>query len=169
MKYFFDLPVYRLQEDDYYRQRDADIDKALYPPGASYSEEMRAREKANPQSFVSVRHHLTESYGGGWLFNEIIGYIRLHFLGGQIRGEYYSVDRRRIVKTRTRQFSQLTWKLVAEIEIDQPITDESVFRAVKQYIEDCKRKLPRRYIDTESFDTVAKHVSWRALYLDTRH
>jgi hypothetical protein len=35
--------------------------------------------------------HLEMRYGGPWNFNEIIGFIRLHFLGSQIRGEYFAV------------------------------------------------------------------------------
>ena len=169
MKYFFDLPVYRLKEDDYYRQRDAHIDRAMYPPDDTYSEAMRERDQAEPRRAITVRHHFEEGYGGVWRFNEIVGYIRLHFLGTQIRGEFFSVDRRRIVRTRTKQFSMHTWKLAPEIEIKQPITSASVRHAVERYLEDCRREIPRRHIDTEAFEVICKHIEWRTLYLDTRN
>jgi hypothetical protein len=169
MKYFFELPVYRLKEEDYYHQRDAHIDRAMYPPDDTYSEAMRAKDQAEPQKSVAVRHMFAESYGGAWRFNEIIGYIRLHFLGTQIRGEYFSVSRRRIVRTRTKQFAMRTWNLAPEIEIEQPITNASVRHAVDRYIESCRRHLPKRYVDTETFDVVCKHVGWLALYLEARH
>jgi hypothetical protein len=164
MKYFFDLPVYRLKEGDYYRQRDVHIDRAMYPPDDTFSEAARAKDEAEPRRTVAIRHMFAEGYGGGWRFNEIIGYIRLHFLSTQIRGEYFSVARRRIVRTRTKQFSMHAWKFGPEIEIEQPITSASIRHAVDQYIAHCKRELSRRHIDTGTFDVVCKHIDWRAQY-----
>ena len=41
-----------------------------------------------------------DQFGGAWKYNEIIGYIRLHFLGNQIRGEYWGVKAMCQVRTR---------------------------------------------------------------------
>jgi hypothetical protein len=80
--YFFDVPVYRLREDRYYDERDRYIDNAMFPPSSPYSERLREEARKNPN--IAFKDHLQNSYGGPWRYNEIIGYIRLHFLGSQI-------------------------------------------------------------------------------------
>lgn len=146
MKYFFDVPVYRIPEGQYNRERDAYIE-------------------ANLNQNADIRDHFWRSYGGCWQFNEIIGYIRLHFLGSQVRGEYFGVNKKRIVRTRTRTFEHLTHKLAPEVDILQPLTSESILAAVREYLENCKKELPLRHIDTVLFEVIAEHVDWRALYL----
>ncbi len=112
-----------------------------------------------------MRNHLTEKYGGCWQFNEIIGYIKLDFLGSQIRGEYFAVDRKRIVRTRTKTFEYKTWKLAPEIDIEQPYGTGEVLGAIQRYIQACKAELPKRFIDTSNFDKLAPHIDWGTLYL----
>jgi hypothetical protein len=146
VKYFFDVPVYRIPAVQYNRERDAYIE-------------------ANLNQNAGIRDHLWNSYGGCWQFNEIIGYIRLHFVGTQVRGEYFGVNGKRIVRTRTLTFAHLTHKLVPEVEIAHPITSASILAAVKVYLDNCKKELPRRYIDTELFEAIANHLDWHALYL----
>ncbi len=57
--------------------------------------------------------HLNNKYGGTWEFNEVIGHIKLHFLGNQIRGEYWKVNAKRIVKTRSKTLEYATHKLAS--------------------------------------------------------
>lgn len=167
VRYFFDVPVYRLAEERYYREREAHIDRVLYPPESPHSAAMREKDKADPNNRVGFIDHLQRSYGGCWRFNEIVGYIRLHFLGSQVRGEYYGLNRKRVVRTRTRTLEYLAWKLAPEVDIPYPVTSEGVHRAVSEYLDSCKTELPGRHIDTELFETVAKHIDWEALFLAT--
>jgi len=166
MKRFFDVPVYRLSREEYYRLRDAFVEKALFPniPGVELS---RARDAANPSENVRVRGILERSYGGMWEYNEIIGYIRLHFLGSQVRGEYFAVAKARIVRTRTKTLEFRSWKLVPEIEIPQPFTSAEILATVREYLRQCQLEVPRRHVDTEMFESIAPHVDWLALYRDT--
>ena len=144
--YLFDVPVYRLSKDRYDREREAHIDKVLYP---SHN--------------VAFRDHLERSYGGCWRFNKVIGYIRLHFLGSQVRGEYYGINRKRIVRI----LEYHTWKLAPERNVPFPITSKGVHCTVSDYLEACRAELPGRYIDTDLFEAVAKHINWRKLFLAT--
>ena len=89
VKIVLDVPVYRLPEAEYYRQREAYVNEAVHP--GSHAE-------------TYMRDHMSDVFGGCWSFNEIVGYIRLHFLGGQIRGEYFGVAAKRIVRTRRKRF-----------------------------------------------------------------
>src|SRR4029077_5456422 len=97
--YFYDIPVYRLPAKQYYAEMDQHIDTVLFPPNDPYSGALREMERKNPNENVALRDHFYRSYGGPWQFNETIGFIRLHFLGSQIRGAYFAVKRKRIVRT----------------------------------------------------------------------
>lgn len=164
VRYFLDLPVYRITEDRYYSDRAAFVDRILFPPDVPYSEQRRADEKKNPSSLVGVRDHFEKAYGGCWRYNEVIGYIRLHFLGSQVRGEYYGVNRRRIVRTRTRQLEYMTWKLAPEVDIPRDATDGIIFGAVREYVDDCRAELKGRYIDDTQLTALGPHINWRELY-----
>jgi hypothetical protein len=164
VRYFLDLPVYRITEDRYYSDRAAFVDRILFPPDASYSEQRRADEKKNPGSLAGIRDDFERAYGGCWRYNEIIGYIRLHFLGSQVRGEYYGVNRRRIVRTRTRQLEYRTWKLAPEVDVPRDATDSDIFAAVREYVEDCRTEVKGRFIDDSQLTTLGPYINWRELY-----
>ena len=168
-KYFYDIPVYRIPEDRYYRERDAYIDSVLFPPNSASSPMLRQREQEQPNINARMREHLAESYGGCWLFNEIVGYLRLYFLGTQVRGEYYAPNRKRIVRSRTRVLDFQTWKLAPEVDIPLPITSVGVLEAVREYIKDCKRELPKRFIDDTLFEATCDHTDWKAVLISTKN
>src|SRR5262245_59345499 len=88
---FHDLPVYRLTSSAYYAQRDTKI--------ASFIAKEKIPNRHVDKLRRTLLQHDSERYGP-WEFNETIGYVRLHFLGSQIRGEYYGVEKRRYVRTR---------------------------------------------------------------------
>jgi hypothetical protein len=163
---FFDVPVYRIEEDRYYAEMKAHIDRTMYPPDASWVEDAQELAKREPNVENSFRHRAQRSYGGSWRYNEIIGYIRLHFLGDQIRGEYNGVTRKRIVRTRTKVYEFQTWKLALEMDVPSSSSSEEIFALVKQYVADCQRELKKRYVDTEMFDAVGPYLDWRRLYGD---
>lgn len=162
--YFFDLSIYRLERDKYYKQRDAYIENVLFPPDSPYSVERRAKEKTEPGTYVAMRDHLERSYGGCWEFNEIISYIRLHFLGIQVRGEHFGVSRKRVVRTRTKTLEYQTWKLAPEVNIQFPISQVSVLNAIREYIQDCRKELPGKYIDASMFEAIAVRTDWLTFF-----
>lgn len=164
INYFFDLPVYRLTAGTYYAARSDYIDKVLFRPGSPDEQYLRGKDRNNPRDKDWFRDYLGKTYGGCWEFNEIIGYIRLHFLGSQVRGEYFSVNKKRIVRTRTKRFEFMTWKLAPEVEIEPPYGTAEILDAIYEYINDCRREVPKRYIDTSKFDTIAPFVDWEGLF-----
>ena len=162
-RHFYDIPVYRLPEERYYRERDEYIDGVLFPKDSPDSQSLREREAADPNYNITIRDHLQHSYGGCWTFNEIIGYVRLHFLGSQVCGEYFAVRKKRIVRTRTKVLEYRTWKLAPEVEIPFPHTSQGIYDAVLEYLADCRKELPGQYVDTKLFEVIAKHVDWLGL------
>jgi len=101
--FFFDVPVYRLGEDNYYSELNDYIQNRMYPSGyARENEEFFIR---NPDQKTQHENHIRETYGGAWNYNEIVGFIRLHFVGSQIRGEYWGVNAKRICRTRRKNLN----------------------------------------------------------------
>ncbi len=120
--------------------------------------------KENPQYKVMNQESLIRRYGGMWKYNEIIGYISLYVLGTQIRGEYYAVDSRRVVKTRKKIFKLKSLKLADEVEIPLSQTSEAIYNAVFSYINKCRKELPSKFfIDTSTFESMGKYIDWKKL------
>ena|SRR5437763_2075027 len=160
-RYFYDIPVYRISQEKYYSGMDQHIDRVLFPEDSPYSDTLREREKTNRDENIALRHHLHRSYGGCWRFNEIIGYIRLHFLGSQIRGEYYAVAKKRIVRTRTKTLEYQTWKLAPEIEVPSDASSNDIFAAILKYLSDCRKELRGRYVDSQLFELIGPYIDWK--------
>lgn len=163
--FFYDVPVYRLFEAEYYRQREEFIEKTLYPPSDPLTATTRRALKAkDPNAEDFMRDHLAKAYGGPWRFNEIVGFIRLHFLGAQIRGEYWATEAKRIVRTRHKVFEWKTWKLAPERELPANATDAEIFAAVKGYLLACEKELKGRFIDRELLEVIGPRLDWRSFF-----
>lgn len=148
-QYFYDIPVYRLAEKRYYQEMHAYLDHAVSGGSAS--------------SNSALRDHLERTYGGCWRFNEVVGYIRLFFLGSQVRGEYMAVGKKRIVRTRKKVFECITLKRAPEADLPYPYTNPGIYDAILGYLDDCRKELPGRYVDTALFEAIGRHVDWIGL------
>lgn len=151
-RYFYDVPVYRLLEERYYAERDAhlkaELEWAGIPPGKN----------------LALEEHILDRYGGPWEFNETVGYIRLYFLGSQVRGEWVTTRAKKIVRSRKNVF-WLRWHTLApEADIPSGATSEEIFKVILGYVEDCRRALKGRFIDARLLAYVGRHVDWKVLY-----
>jgi hypothetical protein len=118
----------------------------------------------DPSIKIDTISWLHRKFGGCWAYNEIIGYIKLHFLGSQIRGEYVGRRSARLYRNGKRQFEYITHKLAPEINIPYSASSERIFQIVRSYLDACKKELPRRHIDTELLETIGPFIDWRRLY-----
>ncbi|APX14877.1 hypothetical protein BWR17_02780 [Phaeobacter inhibens] len=154
-KYFFDLPVYRIGKEQYYQWKDRKIEEHL----SSWKElGMEVPEHVRLQA----DEHLYKKYGP-WDFNEIIGYIRLHFLGSQVRGEYFSAEKKRNSAGRTKVFTYQTHKLAAEVNLwfGTPPTNAQIWEGIQSYIDRCQKELVRgRVIDASKLLALGPHIDW---------
>lgn len=163
MLFFFDIPVYRLPKEKYYAERESYIEKQMYGIDPDEIAMRNAFYERNADSAILFRDHLEKTYGGPWDFNEIVGYIRLHFLGSQIRGELWMVSKKRLVRTRQKLFLYQTHKVVPEKDIPFSASNEEISRIIFEYLEDAKKELKGRFVDTSTFERLARYIDWNAL------
>ncbi|GAA4814534.1 hypothetical protein GCM10011365_03580 [Marinicella pacifica] len=159
-QYFMVIPVYRLSEDKYYSQMKEDFKKLV-----SRSWDVNF-QRNNPGMVEGWRRSHRSSYGGDWEFNEVVGHIKLFFMGSQIRGEYWSTESRRKVRTRKKRFEFKAHKLVAEGEIWEK-TSDGVLAAIEEYLSRCKKELKDRHIDLREFEALKNHVNWLSVHKTT--
>ena len=157
-KHLFDIPVYRLPKETYTKQQEDyvktnvsgyDTDKLF----ANVHDD-DAKQKINDASYYF------KEFGGGWRYNEIIGYIRVHKFGDQIRAEYWQTDVKRIVKTRKKEFIIKSHKLVPEVKIKDISCNDDIKNAIDTCILRCKKKLKTRHIDLDDYNRIANNVNW---------
>lgn len=161
--FFYDIPVYRLPEDRYYAERDRYIDLTIYGTNTEDRKSRQAFYESKPDNKINFEHHLHKSFGGPWIFNEVVGYIRLHFLGTQVRGELWMVDRKRIVKSRKKLILLQSEKVSYEEQIPFNASNEQVYRAILVYLNRAKKELEGRVVDTTLFERLGQFVDWNAL------
>ena len=154
MLFFFDIPVYRLPKEKYYAERESSIEKQMYGTDPEEIAIRKAFYERNADSAILFRDHLEKTYGGPWDFNEIVGYIRLHFLGSQIRGELW---------TRQKLFLYQTHKVVPEKDIPFPASNEEIYRIICEYLEDAEKELNGRFVDTSTFERLGRYIDWNTL------
>ena len=160
---FLDLPVYRVGEDAYHAARAAFADAQMTAhPLPTTPNRPSAAQQLSPQDAYML-DHLYRRYGGGWRYNEIVGYLRLHFLGSQVRAEYWRVEAKRIVRTRRKRIEFRDWKLAPETEVPVDGTSEEIYAAVREHVEDCRRELGSLVLDTTALETLGPYLDWRAL------
>lgn len=160
---FFDVPVYRVSEEKYYQDMRQHIDKVLFPPEDPFSNTLRELDRTKPNENSFIRSHLAEKYGGCWQFNEIVGYIRLFFLGNQVRGEYYVIGQKSTRRTRHKVFEQKLMKLAPDVDISDVTSNANIFDAVLEYLSLCRNALKRRHIDSTLLEQLGRYVDWQSL------
>jgi hypothetical protein len=165
--HFFDVPVYRLPEGQYYVERNRYVERWLFGETEAEHEMKTDFYDRNPDQAIKFRDHLERSYGGAWIFNEIVGYIRLYFLQNQILGELWMVNAKRLVRTRKKTFVWKTWKVVAEIDIPCGSNSDHIYKLILGYLDDAQSELRRYYrrcyVDKTTFVRIGPYVDWNRL------
>ena len=161
MKIFFDIPVYRLTAEKYESEQKTFIHHEM-SEGGEIVQEMYRRE---PEHKTRMEQHLWETYGGCWRFNEIVGFIRLHFFFTQIRGEYWRISAKKVVRTRKKLFAFFDPKVTYEEEIPAGSTNAEVFELIKKYLVRAQneRNLKKFFVDTSVFENIGPFIDWNGL------
>lgn len=153
-KTLFELPIYRLSEEQYYKSLNKHYEKRKIPYNNFLYEE-------------SLNQNLYKDFGGDWKYNEIIGYLRFYkyvdyFIN--INCFYYDVDKKRIAKIRKKQFIPINDTLY-KITIKSSYDNQQITKKITEMVNWCST-LPdvhKRYIDREIFDNTANCIDWRVL------
>lgn len=162
--YFMDLPVYRLPEEQYSGDRDAWVEtmfqKYRYKPQSPPIPEMEQRLL---EIETSARVQLAESYGGAWQYNEVVGYLQLHFVGTQVRAEEYRTKCKKLVRTRRKLFVWNTWNVAPETELPRNGSSTEIYQAILEHVANCRHELPGRFIDSKYLELLGPFVDWAGL------
>jgi len=156
--YFFDVPLYRLTRDKYYRDMERyKARTSLGDPG------FQGFYERHPDSRRRTEEEMYAKFGGAWDFNEIVGFVRLYVLGSQIRGGLWLNDAKRHVRTRRKVFCAVALKVVAEEQIWPPYDNESIWSAIQNYLDRVRREFPQRVVFADHLEVLGPHVDWRAV------
>jgi hypothetical protein len=100
-KYFFEIPIYRISEDRFYKLYDYDLHCRL----ESYSQSCGVECDQIPERIRrNVEQSFWETYGGPWHFNQTVGWLRLFIWGTQIKGELWMSNAKRLLRKGKRLF-----------------------------------------------------------------
>ena len=169
--YFYDIPVYRTDEES---------DKQSYENFLKTNIlKFNLYKNDNPGCFDEKRLILYEqnvhtisknAFGGGWRYNQIVGYVRLYFSGNQVLGEWWCHTGKKIHRTTKRQIERsVCHKLAPEEDVDYHLDSASIFAVIMEYIKQCKQELPKgRYLDTSLLEKIGPYLDWRRLLRSSR-
>jgi hypothetical protein len=163
IKFFYDLPIYRVSSERFDQDWEKYLQDSLYIWKDEPKERIDEFYKRNPDLKIKFTQDAWKMFGGPWRYNEIIGYIRLHFLGDQIRGEYWLVKTKRITKTRKKIIDFLSHKVVPEKTIPRDATNSEIYELVMAYIGETKKYLRKWYVDSENIEKIGKFIDWKSL------
>lgn len=147
-KYLFEITVYRLNESTYYKQLDKHI-----------------RDVNSKMQNPMDQNYLRKEYGGDWLYNEVVGYLRFYQYGGnQIRCDFWETDAKRKVRTRKKQFIKISDSYCNE-PYSKNDSNTSLVATMKSAVDHCEKrlKMKKRYLDKVLFENTVNHMDWRGL------
>jgi hypothetical protein len=160
--HFYDLPVYRLAEVAYNAASDKSVADFVENTFRNTDRSSERVQKAIKQLTTNMKQHDYDKFGP-WRFNEIIGYVRLHFLGSQVRGEYFAVSKKKVVLTRKKTLIYQTHKLAPELTIPRDATNEQILNVILEYVDRCRKEEPRRHFDDALLRKIGPFVDWNAV------
>jgi hypothetical protein len=145
-KNLFEIPVYRLAENEYYQKMSAHISEVN--TGAEYPTD---------------ENYLRAQYGGDWQYNEIIGFLRFYRYGArQIRCEYWETGAKRKVLTRKKVFVKISDSYCKE-SFSKSASSLELANTMKRAVEHCGSRLKNRILDLRLFDSIVNYIDWKSL------
>lgn len=155
-KYLFEIPVYRISEEAYRAEQDQYI-KAHEP---TYDGAMSLLNDQDSRSAAKLVGYYAKAFGGGWRYNEIIGFIRIYRCGVQIRAEYWQTDVKRIVKSRKKVFVRKSHKIVHEVAIKDLGSNREIQKAIESCVDLCENHFIDRFLDIQTYRQILCKVDW---------
>jgi hypothetical protein len=131
---------------------------------AKHLESLRAETPLSPDQAAQPRRNYFNTYGGPWLYNQTVGWLRLFVLGTQIRGDLWMSARKRFVRRSIRDLRPLTGDYF-NVQCSASQSSDEIRRAVESELLEFERtyRRGRLVLDLECFCEVAPHIDWRSL------
>lgn len=157
MKYFFEIPIFRLSETEYNKSLQVKINRQieLYKkntPGIMYD-------------YTSIVLKNFEDDFSNYRYGELVGIIKLFILGNQIRGELYFVKQKI-----TSSLKNKTWQLqemkIFEFTIHQSFTSKKIYNLIIYNLDKYQKenkKLRGFHIDLSVFKNVGEHINYNKI------
>lgn len=150
--YFFEIPIYSMSEEDYYKRTENALQKEIKKYNLT---------KDNP-NYEDVTDILKRQICREWEFNQIIGYLKLYRLNSKIYADFWKIDKKRMIlkldnKVFRYQCSSPDW----DIDLEKLTTSKSIFEKLMKELPNDRKKLYKKYyIDLSILKEVGPHINW---------
>lgn len=152
MKYFFEIPIYSMKEEDYDRRMDEKLQREINRYGL---------EEDNPNyklAFYSIHKHVYRT----WQYNQIVGYFRLYKFATEIYGKIWMIENKRIPlrldkKVYKDQLISTEWSIDLN---DIKTSNEFYNKLLKELPHDHREYSKGRYLDLRLLKEIGPFVDW---------
>lgn len=155
--YFFEIPIYSMNEEKYYEKLEKNIQKEL--------NKYRGKSK-NTDDYKNYEECIRGLNYRDWEFNQIVGYLKLYRLNSRIYADFWKIDKQRIPFRLDKKVfkyrinSSPAW----DIDLNKLSTSKSIFdKLMKELPNDWKDLYKKYHIDLSILQEVGPHIDWISL------
>lgn len=145
-----EIPVYRITRIAFRKETDRLVNSAVGDIDVS----------------EDIRQSIRNNYNYPYLYNEVVGWIRVFVDSIQIRGEYYFIRTKKVRRgfKKDYKFGGKAFEMATFKSQDSNEIYVSVLKKLKTLA--LERPFTRRAIDLESFQNIGQYLDWRRLIDD---
>ncbi len=152
-----EILVYSCDQETYVSRTTASVDKLM----------AEIPDFGNPTYWQQQRNELLQRMLKSVRYNELIGSIEVHFVGTQLRADYWFTDKKRIV-IGSRDKGLIKWcgKLLEKDYRGSRLSSEGIFQDFRAALTAEIRhhtRLGRRFADFSIFDRCGPLIDWRSV------
>jgi len=157
--YFFSVPIYIKSENRYFEDRKNFIEQKLNTY-KDYGVKIDNRKEV-------MADQLAREYGGGWRYNQIVGYVKLYFYGDQVRGDLYYQRGQRIRRVRRNRIEYKFTNILTGYPIKITCSSKDIFEIIMKSLDEVQNKdyLRDRFVDVSDLKVIGPHINWKDLFL----
>ena len=155
-RYFFDIPVFRCDEETHYRGNENKKHKL--------AQNIAGKGKEVTQREITFAEDWLWGQRSSYHYGEIVGMIRLFAISGQIRAELWFVKERVSSSLKNKTWRRVDSKLFEHL-IFGSYKNNDIFSWILTRLKEENKKsyLKGRYIDVEAFEQSGKYINYYEL------
>lgn len=166
--YFLEISVYRLSKESYFLEMDQYLKKSGTPRKELTVQDILREAKGELSTIEQFDKDMMNmnirSFGGGWRYNEIIGYLRFYQDGSKIKVEYWQHKAQRVRRTRKKYFIRKSHK-ISEKRIKDKNDSKEINEAIYHCLKASTKALSSKfYFDIENFNFMSSHIDWTYIF-----